>query len=471
MGKFQSCILVSLALLASNAIFAYSPKIDHVLSKTLERDGHANIMVSMKAGTRDILNDLGRLSFSSRRERSQAVYDALTARAQNSQYQILNYLALPTTSNTFKFGKVQSFWITNQIGIQVANRKFIEVLASMDEIIRIQEDEIEHLVQPVESWTTNETSVSAVIQWGVQMIQAPAAWTLFNGTNGAGIVVAGIDTGVRYSHDILRNNYNNDSHSWFDPYDASEIPSDLNGHGTHTMGTIVGVNGFGVAPGAKWIHCKGLNDNGSGSVSMLTTCGQFLICPTTSSGEDADCSKTPHVVNNSWGGTGGSTSFWDLIAAWHAAGIIPVFSNGNSGPNCLTAASPADADVIGVGSTTDLDALSSFSSVGPSQFNEMKPDISAPGSTVMSADHRNDNTYSIKSGTSMASPHAAGAIALLLSRNPNLSYVQVKTLLQSYADRDLTFRSSNCNWIRDDAFPNHHFGYGRINVFRALEVL
>lgn len=471
MGKFQSSILISLALLASNVIFAYSPKIDFTLSKTLERDGQADILVSLKPGTRDILNNLGGVTFSSRAQRSQAVYDALTARAQNSQNRILNFLSVSATSNFFKYGKVQSLWITNQIAIQVASQEFIEILASMDEISRIQEDEIEQLIQPIESRATNENSVKAVNQWGIQMIQAPEAWSLFNGTDGSGIIVAGIDTGVRYSHNILLNNYKNDSHDWFDPYNATEIPHDYHGHGTHTIGTIVGLNGFGVAPGAQWIACKGLYDNGSGSTSALITCGQFLICPTAPNGTDADCSKTPHIVNNSWGGDAGRTYYDEVIAAWHAAGIIPIFAVGNSGTNCGTIGSPGDRDVIGCGSTTIDDELSYFSSVGPSVFSTLKPEISAPGSTVMSADHRFDNTYRIMSGTSMAAPHVAGAVALLLSRRTDLSYMQVKTLLQSYAERDLSYSGSNCSWISDSVFPNHHFGYGRLNIFRSLQAL
>jgi len=263
----------------------------------------------------------------------------------------------------------------------------------------------------------------------------------------------------------------NDTHSWYDPYDESDLAHDRNGHGTHTVGTMLGRNGFGVAPEAKWIACKGLSDTGSGSSTNLIRCGQFLVCPTTFNGTDADCSKTPHVVCNSWGGGGGRTDYDDMIAAWHAAGIVPVISAGNSGPNCRTILSPGDRDVISVGSTTSDDIKSSFSSVGPSNFATMKPEISAPGSTIMSADHRFDNTFSIKSGTSMAAPHVVGAVALLLSKNPNLSYIQVKELLQSYADRDLEFAGSTCNFIADNVFPNHHLGYGRLNIRRSMEAL
>lgn len=469
MRKFLSYILVSFVLIVSNGSFAYSPKIDNQLSETLERAGHANILVSMKAGTRDILNDLAQMSFASRSERSQAVYDALTARARSSQSRTLNWLAEPTISKYFKYGKVHSLWVTNQIAIEVAHPEFIEALVSMDEISRIQEDVTEELIHPVESYSPNEASINAVHQWGVARIQAPQVW--MQGTLGAGIIVASIDSGVRPTHNILRDNYVNDTHSWYDPYDESDVAHDRNGHGTHTVGTIAGINGFGVAPESKWIACKGLSDTGSGSSSNLIRCGQFLICPTTYNGTDADCSKTPHVVCNSWGGDGGRTIYDDLIAAWHAAGIVPVFSAGNRGPNCGTVGSPGDRDVIGVGSITSDNTKSGFSSVGPSNFDTMKPEISAPGSTIMSADHRFDNTYSIKSGTSMAAPHVVGAVALLLSKNPDLTYVQIKQLLQSYADRDLEFAGSTCSYINDDVFPNHHLGYGVLNMPRSLGAL
>lgn len=168
---------------------------------------------------------------------------------------------------------------------------------------------------------------------------------------------------------------------------------------------------------------------------------------------------------------GGSTYYDSMIGAWHAVGIVPVFAIGNYGPDCGSVKSPGDRDVIAVGSTTSTDLRSSFSSVGPTVHGTIKPDISAPGSAVSSADHQSDTTYRTMSGTSMACPHVAGTIALILSRNPSLSYVQIKALLQSYADRNLSFVNSSCNWIDETMFPNHHFGYGRLNANRSLRAL
>jgi subtilisin family serine protease len=116
-------------------------------------------------------------------------------------------------------------------------------------------------------------------------------------------------------------------------------------------------------------------------------------------GSAPDCSKAPNLVSNSWGGGRGQTWHDAVIAAYHAGGIIPLFSIGNSGPSCNTANSPGDRDVIGVGSTTSDDGLSSFSSVGPTIDGRMKPDISAPGSNVLSAYNSGDSDYRALSGT------------------------------------------------------------------------
>lgn len=472
MKAIPKFIFISFALFASNVVWAHSPKIDPALWKAFEQVSDANILVSMKAGTQDILNNLARDSFSSRTERSQAVYDALTSRAQNSQGQLLSFLKAPSTLKGFKFGIVHSLWITNQVGIQAASRDFIEVLASMDEISGILKEDIVFVDQPIENRKSTEPPEIPANQWGIEKIDAPAAWSLFGGTNGTGITVSNIDTGVRHTHEILHKNYKDDGHSWYDPYNKTTIPADYNGHGTHTMGTIVGTNGYGVAFEAKWIACKGLYDDNFGSGINLLACGQFLICPTTSDGDEADCSKTPHIVSNSWSqSVGGSTYYDSMIGAWHAGGIVPVFAIGNYGPDCGSVKSPGDRDVIAVGSTTSTDLRSSFSSVGPTVHDTIKPDISAPGSAVSSADHQSDTTYRTMSGTSMACPHVAGTIALILSRNPSLSYVQIKALLQSYADRNLSFVNSSCNWIDETMFPNHHFGYGRLNANRSLQAL
>lgn len=234
------------------------------------------------------------------------------------------------------------------------------------------------------------------------------------------------------------------------------------------MGTIAGADGIGVAPGARWMACKGCATS-SCSQSDLTACGEFVACPHLANGGSPDCSKAPHLVSNSWGGGQGQTFYNSVVAAWRSAGIVPLFSAGNNGPSCRSLGYPGELpDVIGVGSTVTDDSLSSFSSRGPHSSGSVKPDISGPGSNVYSAYHTSDTAYSTLSGTSMSCPHAAGAVALILSDNPTLNYNQVKQSLEAGADTDIIQTGANCGGVSENFFPNNAFGHGRLNVYKSI---
>jgi len=336
----------------------------------------------------------------------------------------------------------------------------------MDDVSEIVEDEIIYLDEPINLVSEPGT----LAEWGIEKIQAEAAWAA--GSNGAGAVVGIIDTGARYTHEAIRDNYRGGTHSWYDPYSQTQNPGDGNGHGTHCTGTIAGINGIGVAPGAKWISCKGLQDNGGGSTSALVACGQFMTCPTTYNGGSPNCALAPHVVSNSWGGGNRDTFYNQVLNAWSAANIIGVFANGNSGSSCSTTLSPADsiAPVIAVGATTSTDAIASFSSRGPAlTSNTQKPDVSAPGQDIRSSDIASDSSYSSKSGTSMACPHVAGLAALLKGKTPTATLAQIKTKLQATTDRNLTFDGQVCGGVSDSTFPNFKFGHGRVNALKAVQ--
>ncbi|KAG9405033.1 hypothetical protein AC1031_004132 [Aphanomyces cochlioides] len=278
---------------------------------------------------------------------------------------------------------------------------------------------------------------------GVTKIGAPSVWA--NGNRGEGIVVSNIDTGVLYTHEALKGNWRSD-YGWYDPSAKKATPYDGNGHGSHTMGTIAGQNGIGVAPNAKWIACRGCTTN-SCPEATLTACAQWILCPTDTSGKNANCAKAPNVVSNSWGGsTGGDSWYQSYVDAWRKAGIIPVFANGNAGPTCGSVASPGDyKNVIGVGATDSSDKLASFSSKGATKDKRVKPDVSAPGQSVRSAWYTGNTAYNTISGTSMATPHVAGAVALILAAKPGATYDTVYSLLTKTVDTStLVVSTANC---------------------------
>ena len=229
-------------------------------------------------------------------------------------------------------------------------------------------------------------------EWGVEKIRADEAWA--DGVLGQGIVVANVDTGVDFTHPALveqyrGNNGGGDVHhdyNWWDPTGiCGDEPCDNVGHGTHTMGTMVGGDGpgpftpdIGVAPGAQWIAAKGCEDFGCTETSLLSS-GQFILAPTDLNGENPDPSKRPDIVNNSWGSGPGDTFYLETVQAWRAAGIIPVFSSGNPGPFCGEGGSPGDfLESFSVGATDIDDQIADFSGRGPSVFGKVNPDVVGP---------------------------------------------------------------------------------------------
>jgi len=317
-------------------------------------------------------------------------------------------------------------------------------------------------------------------------VDAPAQWAM--GNEGQGVVVGVIDTGVRGTHEALKDNYRNDNFSWFDPSTSTPQPTDEQGHGTHCAGSIVGTTqGIGVARKAQWMACRGCQSSGCSSSDLLA-CGQFMFCPTTADATQEDCTKAPHIVSCSWGGPNvlGTERFYDdVIKSWRSAGIIPVFALGNSGQTgCKSTGYPGDSkDVIGIGASSNDSTIASFSSLGPTRllifFNgRVKPDFSAPGKDIYSAGHSNDTGYATMSGTSMATPHSAGVIALLLSsataNNQTLDYEGVKQALISGSEPAVPatgrlFR--NCGFVKETKYPNNHAGYGILNATKAINSL
>jgi uncharacterized repeat protein (TIGR01451 family) len=297
--------------------------------------------------------------------------------------------------------------------------------------------------------------------WGVSKIRADLVHNAL-GIDGAGVVVANIDTGVDWLHPALQANYRGYTGSghlplhagnWFDATGGgATYPVDGNGHGTHTMGTMVGGAGIGVAPGAKWIAVRTFDSSGSAQSSWLHSAFQWILAP------NGDPALAPHIVNNSWGSNNGfSTEFQADVQALLNAGIYPVFSAGNNGPGGSTVGSPGSLNnAFAVGATTIDDEIAWFSSRGPSPWGVIKPDVSAPGKDVPSSIP--GGVYTEFDGTSMAAPHAAGLAALLIQASPSLTtnVGNISNIMKSTAV-DLGTPG-----------PDNNFGSGRIDAYNAV---
>lgn len=344
------------------------------------------------------------------------------------------------------------------------------------------------------------------VTWGISKIQADSVWAM--GFTGSGIVVGGQDTGYEWEHPALIHSYRgwdgttaDHNYNWHDAiYELdplhndqtqeptnnpcglqSVVPCDDNNHGTHTMGTMTGIdstNQIGIAPDAKWIGCRNM-ERGWGKPSTYIECFEWFMAPTDLNHENPDPAKAPHVIANSWGcppieGCDPSNfGIMELVVNnLKATGVVVVVSAGNNGSGCSTINNPAaifEAS-FSVGATRDDDELAGFSSRGPVTVDgsgRMKPEVSAPGVGVRSAIR--NGSYASFSGTSMAGPHVAGAVALILSARPDLSgeVDVIQDILMQTAD--FIVSEDTCGNVAGSERPNNTFGWGRINVFNAVK--
>ncbi len=284
-------------------------------------------------------------------------------------------------------------------------------------------------------------------------------WSVFNVT-GTGVVVGNLDTGVDWQHPALQANYRgngpkglpNHRFSWFDATsENAQYPYDGFGHGTHTMGTLAGQGGIGVAPGAQWIAARIFDSSGSAYLSWIHAGFQWMLAP------GGDAAQAPDVLSNSWGSDDGtSLEFQPDVQLLNLAGIATFFSNGNAGPYAASVGSPASfPESFGVGAVDENEQIAWFSSRGPSPWNALKPEVSAPGVNIRSS--LPGGGYGKKSGTSMAAPQVAGVAALLRSAVPELSIAQTRYALTSTAAQPL-----------NEIYPNNTYGWGRLDAFNAV---
>jgi hypothetical protein len=313
-------------------------------------------------------------------------------------------------------------------------------------------------------------------QWNLTSIGADRVWSEF-GVAGQGIVVGQSDSGVDGQHPALKDQYRGraegHAYNWFDPWNHSASPTDIGGHGTHTLGSILGA-GVGVAPEAQWFGCVNLARN-LGNPGVYLDCMQFMLAPWPQGGNPlhaGDPARAAHVLNNSWGCPPlegcDPTVLQPAVTALRDAGIFVVVSAGNSGlGGCGTVNAPLAtyADVFSVGAIDEGNDLAEFSSRGPVTVdgsNRPKPDIVAPGVGVWSAFP--NNTYAKHEGTSMAGPHVAGAVAVLWSANPALigDIARTEQILRETARKDIGLANSECG-------RENLIGAGRLDVYAAVK--
>lgn len=336
-------------------------------------------------------------------------------------------------------------------------------------------------------------------EWGILEIQADKVWEL--GYRGQGITIGGQDTGYDWTHPNLVQQYRGyqagqvqHDYNWYDAIhdfsplhsDAqnpcgldSTVPCDDGFHGTHTMGTMVGSEGYGVAPAAQWVGVRNM-ERGYGNPFSYTEGFQWFLAPTDVNGQNPNPAMAPDVITNSWycpelEGCNASNRAMLEMAVDHLrqAGIVVVVSAGNSGPQCHTineipAAFPS---AFAIGASDINHNIATFSARGPIYTQDssiiVKPDVTAPGvqvrSTIPNGQFRN------LSGTSMAGPHVAGAVALLLSAQPQLigQVEEVEELFRISARP--YFSDQNCGTLNGSEHPNAVYGYGIIDVKAALD--
>ena len=406
-------------------------------------------------------------------ERGRKVYKELTQTASKSQ------ASSASVVRGTKGARAKTRWITN-VMIVTGDAALAKKLAGQSGVTLIRSEKTYPLVKPVSA----QAAILAAAgdpEWGVDKIGADEVWA--DGVLGSGIVVANVDTGVDFTHEALvsqyRGNLGNDgfdhNYNWWDPTGiCGDTPCDNAGHGTHTMGTMVGGDGpgpftpdVGVAPGARWIAAKGCEDFFCTEGSLLSS-GEFVLAPTDLLGQNPDPSKRPDIVNNSWGGGPGDTFYLETVIAWRAAGIIPVFASGNPGPDCGAGGSPGDfLESFSAGATDIDDQIAEFSGRGPSTFGKINPDVSAPGVNVVSSVP--GGGYESFSGTSMAAPHTAGTLALVLSAEPAL-IGNVQGATDAVRSTAVDLLDDSCGGD-DDGDPNNVYGDGRIDAQAAVQLV
>jgi subtilisin family serine protease len=412
-------------------------------------------------------------------ERHETVVRALRRTAETTQGELAAHLDELEYRGAVKSFK--PFWIVNAFRAEIL-ASAVEEVASHQDVSRVYFNYEIELIEPEEIIKDDGGTITNV-EIGVEAVRAPEVWAL--GITGAGVLVANMDTGVDGSHPALDDRWagvadpryeGHPEWAWYDPYAGqNDFPYDNHGHGTHTIGSVTGADPnlgdtVGVAPGAHWIASAPI-DRGGGiprTVADAILSFEWMVDPDGDPGTNWD---VPAVCSNSWGLTTGhgyppcDELFWSYLDACEAAGTVILFSAGNEGYSGLRRPADRATDDYRTCAVAAVDAnnpnwpIASFSSRGPTYCTPggeaaIKPDIAAPGVSVRSC--YPGGGYTSMSGTSMASPHVNGVVALMRQANPNISVEMIKQIIY-----DTAYDLGNPGEDND-------YGWGMVDAYEAV---
>ena len=442
------------------------------------------------------------LRSANRQERAGFLYRELSATAQRTQASLRAWLEEQRVP-------YRAFYLVNMIEVQ-GDATLVDALRRRPEVARLVAnptiDQGLHTLPQAPRFTIVGASAAQATParpYGLDFTHAPDVWAL--GYRGQGIVVASQDTGVEWDHPALKAAYRGvvtstttttitHPYNWYDAWGVdgrparcvndAQVPCDDDGHGTHTVGTMLGDatvisdTVLGMAPAAEWIGCRNMK-NGVGTPASYTACFEFFLAPYPQGGNpmtDGRPELAPHIINNSWGCPPSegcdANALRQIVETVRAAGLMVVASAGNNGPSCATVRDPIaiyDA-TFSVGAHNSIGTIASFSSRGAVAIDSSgrrKPDISAPGVAVRST-WVNQGFNTIQ-GTSMASPHVAGAVALLWSAVPAL-IGEIDQTEQVLIKSATPVPLNQCGEGGTPVTPNNTYGFGRLDILAAVQM-
>ncbi|MDD5425023.1 MAG: S8 family serine peptidase [candidate division Zixibacteria bacterium] len=417
-----------------------SPRLERMLDQKAISDSTVRIIVFLD--NKSVHNDVYKLNEQNNIERAARI-KAVTRKLQSFRAQGAGAVEFFLKNNSVT--EVQKFWIVPAYTATLPVNR-LEELARIPGVETIIADVTLEFEEPVEIKNAPALTTSSTTH--LKMLKVPSLWS--QGYTGKGRLVCSFDTGVESTHPALASKWRGRhaplSECWYSPVNPNVAPYDNVGHGTHTMGTILGstaTDTFGVAPDAEWITA-GVIDVGRDLNTMLSDIIRGYQWALNPDGDTGTTEDVPDVISNSWGVPTGilpacSQIFWQVLDNAEAAGIVTIFAAGNEGPDAGSIRNPADRattpiNSFAVGAVDDNKVIAGFSSRGPSacDLNQIKPEVVAPGVGIYSS--TKGGAYKLMSGTSMAAPFISGLVLLCRQYNPNATVEQIKYALIKSAE-------------------------------------